>query len=256
MNIRRRLASLESGPQQSGDFAGLVKEHIDTLLPLFVATETIWWPHRASLSSNKVAVAIAERRRQYCSVGLPWSGPGGNSTNWKRSERQRAAMVQAGLMTLTSRSGVPLVRLTDATLSIIRGLIGLPQLDDGAKLLRVAAAVLFEDSNVLCRAGGWVSEVLLSGESYEDRPTTVSWFEFESMVLPLLICGAMESTSTTIGHVYYRSSGTEPTYSDVSDIAVDEAIQDRYLDLWTLDVRASWQPEDLAEVVQILSATV
>jgi hypothetical protein len=247
MNLKRRLAELETGTAQSGDLAGLVRDHIDVLLPLFVATELVWWPFRASLRSGKTAVAIHERRRQHLAGGLPWSGPGGNSTNWKRSERQRAAMVAAGLVTMASRRGVPLVRLTDSALSIIRGLVGLPQLDRRAKLVRVAAAVLFDEANVLCRRGGWVSEVLLSGRSYTDWPATSNWYEFETMVLPLLICGAMESTSSTIGHVYYRLTDIEPMYIAGPDIEVDEAIKDRYLDLWSLASRADWIPEDTTE---------
>jgi hypothetical protein len=255
MNTKRRLAQLETASAQSGDLAGLVRDHIDVLLPLFVATELVWWPFRASLRSGKSAVAIHERRRQYLAGGLPWSGPGGNSTNWKRSERQRAAMVAGGLVTMASRRGVPLVRLTDATLNVIRGLVGLPQLDRGAKPLRVAAAVFFDESNVLCRSGGWVSEVLLSGRSYEDWPATSNWYEFESMALPLLVCGAMESTSSTIGHAFYRVAGQEPTYNDGPDISVDEAIKDRYLDLWSLAPRADWLPEDTCEIWIPLPAT-
>ncbi len=254
MSIKRRLAQLETGSAQSGDGLTMVRDNIDVLLGLYVATEIVWWPHRASLQSGKTVVAVHERRRKYRVAGVRWGG-GGNAAGWKQAERKRASLASSGMITLTNHKGTPHVRLTDSALSIVRALIGLPGLDEGAKVLRVAASVLYDEKNPYCRVGGWVSEERLSFKSYADLPLTRDWYVMESLALPLLIAGALESTSSTVGHIYYRVAGQEPAYADGPDIAVDESLQDRYLDLWSLEPRLSWTPVDGNEVIHGLSAT-
>lgn len=257
MSIKRRLARLETSAPHSGGTVEIVREHIEALLPLYVATEVIWWPYRVlSSTSGKSAVAVLEQRRKYREVGLRWSGgSGGSAANWKRSERQRSAMVKTGVVNMTTRRGVPFAKLTDSAIATIRGLIGLPQLDDGARVLRVAVEVLYDEANPYCRPGGWIGEARLSGVSYDERPATSDWHGFESMLLPLLMCGAIDSRSTAVGHIYYRVGESEPDYMNETEYKIDEAIQDRYLALWSLDERTNWMPNDMAEVVHSLAAT-
>ena len=236
MTNKRRLHALEQSLTTSSN--GFLGE-LDTLASLLGTIDGTIFPDRLG------SMAVRERQRQYQNGGIVFSGSGGSSRAWKQTQRWREKMVSLGAISIVkSRSSLPLIKISTAAEQAIRAAAGLPGFEISGWVLDAI------NSHSEDRRGGWVSERTLFGESDDKHTLTET-------LLPLLVNGFVEAHPSTIGELFYRSTGVElPGFESAGveySVEANEAYTNAFVS--TFNDRKSWVAEDPNEVFIPMSAT-
>ncbi len=250
MSIRNSLTRLESSGSGSP-----ISDHMEALAGLLGTIDALFMPIRERTGAS----SISQRQRRYADYGIVWqSAIGGSSRAWKSDERLRAALVGAGLITTHKSSGsIPGCKITPPAEHAVRRSLGLPV---GSRQLLALVEVMAgqDDDSAAFRPGGWVSECRLFGGNYADRPSSADWHHDTEHLLPLLSAGCVESRSTTVGHVFYRSTGLPfPQFEPIDIEPASASVQEIYSKSFVSAVqsRKLHEPIDADEVHVSLSAT-
>lgn len=174
------------------------------LIQIFATTNAIFLPLRRGWDTRTPS-AVWCYRDQYHRRGVPWIS--GEHTEGGRKQAQRAlsAMVADRLVkTLKSTNERTFaVRLTDWGSDYIASLCDGPTI--WAALVDLQKLADNEDHPEAAAEYGWVPETALAGVRYDGtRKSNAALITQETMLLPALVRGWVESGSDMEGHVFYR----------------------------------------------------
>ena len=201
MSIKRSLKRLEAITGVSG--ANSLDGHLDAIAGILGTIDGTMWPIR-SVGHNKANCAIQQHQKRYHTNGISFQGlsGGGSDRAWKSDERLRAALVDAGLITIQRMSKANAgIKITPWAEDAVRRACGLPSFRD--------AFIVFELLKLLPPffPDGWVAESDLFNANYQDRTNGSDWGRDTELIVPLLVAGVVESHTSTNAHVFYRVSG-------------------------------------------------
>jgi len=231
MSNRARIRSLERERQLLSIAAP--SNHDVALASLLGAVDGLFWPVSYSMGDVSKRAVLHRLRRQYHETGIEWSGlsDGKNAASWKSNQRLRESLLDAELITMTKTKSTPLVKPTESAHQRMRSRLGLFLENDRLPKSKLIAAMIGKLSKGSLREAdpmapgesGWFSEQWLFHQTYAELPTRKDWLPYTEQILPLLVCGSLESNQTTTGHICYRSTvEVEPTEDRLSS---DEAFE-------------------------------
>ena len=202
MSTKRRLKALEATSATDGTDTLLV-----ALGRLLGIVDAILTPPRYGGARGEYAAAVDARRR-YLQEGIKFTSGSGQGAGHVADHRLRRALEAAGWVTL-HESRVRLTPLGDRVARLAVG-TAVDHIAYEAVLGRLGQTDGWDDP----RPGGWRSELDVFGRGGDQRDLDV--------LLPLLSGGHIESTSSTLGIVFYRPTGKAWTEID-TDTAYSEA---------------------------------
>lgn len=242
--MKSRLDKLETRSDSS------LADHAETLVRILGKVDAIFWPTR---NPSNLAT-IHQQRRRYLASGIPWSTGSGDSRQWKSDQRQREAMAAAGLVKLNKTTAtLPSVQLTPATEAQVRAMAGVPI----PQLCHYLVARLSSPDAEEDRPGGWYAETWLFQRTYQSHATDHAWNDAVEIILPALVAGVIESKPSTIGHLFYRTTGKPWQEPPEATEQYSERLSGIYYDTFHRErpARETVPAADAGEIVIPLSAT-
>ena len=197
VRITSRLKILEES-KAGAELSGKAERLLVSLLARF---DALWWPFRTHYGSYRAEVRRLHREYLAERGGLRAASQG--ERNWKADHHVRNELIASRLASPNMSGQVTDLRLTPQGIADARAMVGsrLSTLNSPAS---IAAFIILERFEGCEHSGKWMIENKLFGDAVSgDNPA--AWNDHTELLLPLLSCGAVESTSDLWNRVYYRA---------------------------------------------------
>jgi hypothetical protein len=246
--LKDRLAKIETGT--TADMT-----HSDKLLlvAILARRDALFWPWRFTLHDRTPHCEIRTRQREYLagSVGLTVKADG--RAAWKDAHAARQRLIAAGMITANYSGGqVQSVFLSPLGEAYARALVG-DRLHTVADVEPVFIYLVLKAKEAGCNA---VRESVVLLVPSHGNPE--DWNERTELMLPLLVCGAVEAQPDTQGRILYCPRDVPAPPQVAVDAEPHEDFDDHYVETFNGERLAlsSAEPRDPHAVFIPIPASV
>ena len=228
VRLSTRLKQLEQ-TSSVGDSISVESKRL--LVQLLGRTDALFWPFRKHEGSYRAEIRRLQLEYLAGRGGLRAAGQGGS--NWKAAHYARQELIAAGLVEPSLAGGqVVSLRLTAQGIADTRAMVGdrLCNIGEKRTIMLLAMLLTFEGCE---HSGKWMLENHLFGEEVCKGDNPSEWEWAVDYALPLLRCGAIESTSDLWNRCYFRAMDgveikAEPTSTRTLEPWADECYLDAF----------------------------
>ncbi len=215
--LRARLQALE----RAAAGTALSLDASQLLVRLLGRFHAMWWPFREHEGSFRAELRRVQLEYLAGVGGLAAKSQG--STNWKAGHHARNELIGSGLATALEAGGQVIgLRLTRQGIADASAMVGdrLHAIDDPKVQYRLAQLRSFDGCD---HSGEWMIENQLFGDDVVTSADPNDWDHEVEYMIPLIACGAVETTSDLWHRAYYRATDVDPPESLPPSVCIQYA---------------------------------